>query len=235
MDQDAFWEQVEGFKEDAQESIAQGYAEAAGKTSDDLKTYTKILKDNNSTLAAHGDVLNLVAGESIRLNDKLETLTKTFNDNSEALLEGKVNTTEYAYAVEAIANDLAKFLNTDTDLSIFVRNNKTLVAEFLNGNYDLFDTLQLKVAQYTASTLGDVDKLNFAFSTIKGIDAGELIDDKEFLKKLNELIKDADFTVGQLEEIFTAAGFDVSVKNNKISGLTKKSDRNYLSKILEEE
>jgi hypothetical protein len=83
----------------------------------------------------------MAANASIELNGELEKLLKTWKDHSEALLLGNEDTVEYSVALSSVATSLAKTLGTEADLTNFVHTNKNLVAQFLNGNLELFDNI----------------------------------------------------------------------------------------------
>lgn len=228
--------EAEKYRAEAQEDIAKGIAQDVGKTSDDEITYAKILKDNNKKLKENAEALQVVTGESIRLNAKLETLTKTYNDNADALLNGKINSTEYAYAIEAVANDLASFLNTDADLSNYVRKNRQTVAEFLNGNYELFDDIQMGVAKSIASSKGYLDELDFAFSAFQGLKAGDIVDDENTIKSFNDILTAGWLTAEQLQAIFEPMGIEFKINSeNQVLSAMQTSDSSYLSESLAEE
>lgn len=222
--------------DEAYENIAKGLTEDAGKTNKDLETYSKILGDNNKKLKEHADLLYLVSGESIRANKALETLTKAFESNVDTLMTGNIKTPEYGYAVQSISKDLASFLGTSQDLTTYVRQNKQDVAAFLQGDYSLFDKIQIGAAQTLAQTKGVGTELNDIISTIGNLKAADVLSSSsETIENLNDWLKQTGWTVQMVEQVLSPLGIELSYANNQVLGIKKKIDETYLSKDLEED
>lgn len=236
MNIDELLEEAKKNYDEAYENIAKGLTEDAGKTNKDLETYSKILGDNNKKLKEHADLLYLVSGESIRANKALETLTKTFESNVDALMAGDIKTPEYGYAVQSISKDLASFLGTSQDLTTYVRQNKQDVAAFLQGDYSLFDKIQIGAAQTLAQTKGVGTELNGIISTIGNLKAADVLSSSsETIKNLNDWLIQTGWTVQMVEQVLSPLGIELSYANNQILGIKKKIDETYLSKDLEED
>lgn len=211
---------------EAAEDIAKAAAGKYGKTPADEETYAQILKDNNDKLKRSSRLLHEVAGASITLNGELETLVKTWNDYSEALLTGNVNSTEYAYAVRQMSKSIKSLFgvtNENVNLDNLVRTNKDLISKFLNeGDLKAYEKIESLVSQEVARTLGIGQQLDSFLTYLfnKQYKAGDLIELGSFKAKLNEMLKDGELTVQALRQILSAQNIEVDFTVNKSGDTT---------------
>lgn len=228
--------------DDAAEEVAKSVAQKYSKTNADEEAYAKILKDNNSLLKGNDTLLHNVTGSAIQLNGELETLSKTWDSYNEALLTGKVNSSEYAYAVNNMSKGLKSLLgitNENVNLNAFVRSNKELLSDFFdNGNIEAFNEISTKVSVEMARQLGLSQDLNTVLTTIGSRDykAGEALE-QTFIDHLNNMLASGKATVQQLEQIFGSQYINLDVKVNKdgtqtITGAHKTADSSMINNSL---
>ena len=176
------------------------------------ETYANALRSTNIELADNEALLQQVAGASIKLNQEVEKASKIWKDNSEALLNANQGTFEYAEALSNVATSLETMFGLDTekfDLTYLVHHNKELVTQFFNGNLEVFDVLQQKIATTTANTYSTVAGLDEFITTLfaKEYKVGESVDTTAFANSIQEIAKSGALGITAIQAVAEAAGF----------------------------
>lgn len=241
MDKEEFWKQVDSFRGEAAKTIAEGVATSLDKTVRDENTYAKVLAVSNKYLQENEAALYKVTAASMTANSKLGTLTKTFDSNSKALFSANQNSTDYSYALAAITKDLEDFLEVPegVDLTNFVHMNSATVESFINGNYDLLETLQQAAAQQYAAQVGltaEYDDLlgmqyqNFALGESMINEQTE-----DVINGMNAALQAGTIAQGQLKNLLGTLGISVTFAENKIASMVRTLDAKVLSSDLKQD
>jgi hypothetical protein len=115
------------------ESVAGKY-EISAKAAE---TFSRTLQLSNKELQNNEELANRVAATTIKLNKSIETLTKTWDSNIEALNNAEFGTSEYAFALANIAEDFEKAFNVENEninLVNYINNNSKLIQDFMSGD-----------------------------------------------------------------------------------------------------
>lgn len=197
------------------ESVA-GQYEISAKAAE---TFAKTLAMSNDALENNEKVANRVAATSIKLNKNIETLTKTWDSNVEALNNATFGSSEYAFALAGIAEDLESAFgveNKNISLVNYLNNNSKLINAFMSGDVTKLGQIQKDIAEITSdyydnlqSDAREVDSLlNLAFS--KNYQYGDMLDfEGAGLKDSLNAFVDQAGGLGALREILANAGFEL--------------------------
>lgn len=213
------------------ESQANAYSKALTENREDLEKFTKAGIEGQVTLEN-------IAAAGIKANANINTLSKAWEENREALLSNDKTSTEYAYALGSMTTAFQDFLNTDVDMTDYVANNADAIAAFMNGEAGLYEALMMDAAATIAQADEDFSKgLNLVFSELRTnpLQLGDTLEGftydengqkvvSEFGKTFNAIVSSGQYSKTQLNEIFEQMGLAIKWNGDELASIQRVVD-----------
>ena len=215
----AYNEALEGAAKGQTHEIAAGYK----VTAHEADTYTKILAAQNGELAKNKTLLEQVSGAHIRLQGELSEFQKVWKETNDNLLNGTGQS--YAFALSKVSTAMGELLNTDSDLTAFVHNQKQLIADFMSGNVEAFEQIQKLASEFIIQQKSDflpgLEGITDHLLT-QNVGVGEALDltsgaAKNTIDYINDALEKSYLSQEDVQEMFQ--GYTVSFVNGQISDI----------------
>ena len=225
-----------GGSEEQQIAKANQQVQEAGLSTGDLSFFTDELQRQNEALRENEALATRVAASNMLMNDGLSEIIESYGDWSSLIDEtsGLISVTgaEDAAIYDKLRKSVNKMLNTSEDLSEEFWNNAENmenIKKAAEGDTEALGKLQKAATKDYLVNLALDPNNNFSEDAINAIltlsdfiegyelpklNAGDILDDQEFIARCNELIAASGMTAEQVSSAFMSMGYDVEFDPN---------------------
>lgn len=201
-------------------------AEKLGYNTQVFETYTDLLVDSNKYLSENNATAKQLAVNNLSLNKGLKTLSDSWDNISKVLRSGKRGTIEYAEALGKIKTSMEEAFGYAPSTE-FIEANLGTIEELANGNVEVLDELQSRLAEdlvynldYKTALNGENMSPQQIRETLLGL-LSQLDDDmdlemgqnasisQEYLNTLQAMLDSGQMTADELDKLMRAKGFEI--------------------------